>query len=244
MNWHARYIQQANWTRGLRDYLFDKAGMRDAQRVLDVGCGTGAILSELFTPASLHGLDLDPAALAECRVHAPAVSLTRGDALALPYPDGFFDIVYCHFLLLWVNDPLQAALEMKRVTRRGGYIMALAEPDHSARVDEPGELVELGRWQTESLRRQGADPSFGAQVAEVFFRAGIPLVETGPIQGPGPMRSADEWDREWAVIESDLAGILPAGEIQKLKKLDGEARQRGLRVLNVPTYFACGKMEV
>ena len=83
MNWHARYIQQSAWTRDLRAYLFEKAGLTRARRVLEVGCGTGAILSMLKTSAALHGLDLDPAALTQCRIHAPAASLTRGDALHL-----------------------------------------------------------------------------------------------------------------------------------------------------------------
>ncbi|MCK7482052.1 MAG: class I SAM-dependent methyltransferase [Candidatus Moduliflexus flocculans] len=53
MNWHARYSQQAKWTRNLRAYIFDKIKLDDATRVLEVGCGTGAILSEL--PASHLG---------------------------------------------------------------------------------------------------------------------------------------------------------------------------------------------
>ncbi|MEW6402508.1 MAG: class I SAM-dependent methyltransferase [Chloroflexota bacterium] len=240
MDWHARYSQQANWTRDLRSYLFEKAGLVHARRVLEVGCGTGAILAEIHSPASLLGLDLNPAALTQCRVHAPAALLTRGDALALPYSDEIFDIVYCHFLLLWVSEPLQAVSEMKRVTCRGGKIIALAEPDYSARVDQPAELVPLGQWQAESLRRQGANPSFGAHLAETFYQAGIELLETGPIQGPEKMRSPDEWKQEWDVLESDLAGIASGEEIHKLKVLDEKARAQGQRILHVPTYFAWG----
>ncbi|MBI5841724.1 MAG: methyltransferase domain-containing protein [Chloroflexi bacterium] len=241
MNWHNRYLQQAKWTHDLRAYLFDKTRLDRAQRVLEVGCGTGAVLADLNTPASLHGLDLDPAALDECRIHAPAVSLVRGDALELPYPDECFDIVYSHFLLLWVRSPLQAMREMKRVTRRDGNILALAEPDYSARVDKPDILTQVGKWQTESLRRQGADPSFGARLGETFHQAGIKLVETGPIQGPGMMRSAEEWDQEWGVIESDLAGSVAGEEVRRMKLVDEQARQRGERVLHIPTYFAWGK---
>jgi ubiquinone/menaquinone biosynthesis C-methylase UbiE len=237
MNWHTRYLQQAKWTRDLRTYLFEQAGLRTARRVLEVGCGTGAILREMSVPA-LHGLDLEADSLAECKIHAPAASLTQGDAHFLPYPDQSFDIVYCHFLLLWVKDPLQVLCEMARV---GRSVLALAEPDYSQRVDEPSALKPLGEWQTESLRRQRANPSFGAVLAETFYQAGIKLIETGPIQGEAVMRSVEDWENEWAVIEADLAGIVPSVEIQKIKILDEAARRHGERTLHVPTFFAWGK---
>ena len=240
MNWHTRYTQQATWTRDLRAYLFEKAGLANAQGILEVGCGTGAILRELVTSASLHGLDINPLSLKDCRVHAPKAILVEGNALSLPYPNESFNIVYCHFLLLWVRDPLQALREMKRVTRPGGHILAFAEPDYSQRIDRPDELIPLGRWQAEALRRQGADPGFGARLAESFFEAGIKINETGTIQSVEREPSPEEWEMEWAVIESDLAGKVPAADIQKMKRLDQQARARGVRVLHVPTYFAWG----
>jgi ubiquinone/menaquinone biosynthesis C-methylase UbiE len=238
MNWHSRYLQQAAWTHDLRVYLFEQARLANARRVLEVGCGTGAILHDLNTQTSLHGLDLEPAALAECRVNAPAVSLTRGDGFSLPYPDKSFDIAYCHFLLLWVKNPLQVVCEMARVSRT---VLALAEPDYSQRVDEPNELKLLGEWQIEALRRQGANPFFGAQLAETFYQAGITLIETGPIQSQAVMRSAEDWENEWAVIEADLDGWVSSVEIQKMKELDKTARSHNKRTLHVPTFFAWGK---
>src|SRR6185436_7789113 len=100
MDWHRRYLQQARWTRDLRTYLFKKADLNDKSRLLEVGCGTGAILSELPNYTSRHGLDIDTTALAQCSINAPTVFLVQGDALQLPYPNESFDIVYCHFLLL------------------------------------------------------------------------------------------------------------------------------------------------
>jgi ubiquinone/menaquinone biosynthesis C-methylase UbiE len=135
MDWHSRFLQQASWTRDLRQYVFEQAGLNQARSVLEVGCGTGAVLSGLVTPAVQHGLDLDCARLLEAHTHAPRAVLTCGNALALPYPPAVFDITFCHFLLLWVRDPLQALDEMKRVTRPGGAVLALAEPDHDSRVD-------------------------------------------------------------------------------------------------------------
>jgi SAM-dependent methyltransferase len=179
----------------------------------------------------------------EARAHAPASCLTCGDALSLPYPDQSFDITYCHFLLLWVSDPKRALVEMRRVTRPGGHVLALAEPDYSARVDEPAELAVLGRWQAESLQRQGADPSLGGRLAELFYQAGIELVETGAIESRGKdARASAEWELEWAVLENDLAGFVPAEVIRRLKGLDKRAWARGERILHVPTYFAWGRV--
>jgi SAM-dependent methyltransferase len=241
MNWHNRFLQQASWTRDLRTYLFAQAGLSRLSRVLEVGCGTGAILQDLETPAAVHALDLDPARLNEARQHAPRAVLLCADALSLPYASHSFEIAFCHFLLLWVSDPLQALREMKRVTKPGGAVLALAEPDHTARLDEPPSLAPLGRWQSESLRRQGADPSLGRRLGELFRQAGLTLLETGPMRIRGDrLLAPSERELEWAVLEADLAGVVPPGELRKMKQLDEEAWLRGDRRLHVPTYFAHG----
>ena len=252
MNWHARFSQQADWTRELRAYAFDKVGLKRAERILEVGCGTGALLADLPARCAVHGLDLEPDRLTEARVHVPGAALVCGNALSLPYPAGSFDITFCHFLLLWVHDPLQALREMRRVTRPEGFVLALAEPDYGGRVDQPKELRPLGRWQAESLRRQGADPDLGRRLASLFAEAGIKVIETGSLRGsPGsstgrgrgthPLKPG-EWELEWAVLEADLAGFVPAMKLQRMKKKDEEAWQRGERVLYVPTYYAWGRV--
>jgi SAM-dependent methyltransferase len=241
MDWHKRYVQQAGWTKEVRNYLFRRAGLNGAQRALEVGCGSGAILSGLVTGAVVYGLDKDLIRLAEARRYAARANLVCTDALHLPYAGGVFDITFCHFLLLWVGDPLQALREMKRVTRAGGSILALAEPDYSARVDKPDELAVLGRWQAESLRRQGADPAVGSRLPELFDQAGIHAVETGSLQPAGTNPPAPwEMELEWAVLEADLDGLVPPEEIQRIKRLDEAAWQRGERVLHVPTYWMLG----
>jgi SAM-dependent methyltransferase len=245
MDWHKRYVQQAAWTKDLRSYLFGQAGLETADMVLEVGCGTGAILADLNTPAAVHGIDLERTCLIEAHLHAPQAVLACGDAISLPFASGTFDISFCHFLLLWVGDPLQALCEMKRVTHPGGSILALAEPDYNHRVDKPEALAPLGRWQAESLQRQGADPGLGKQLALLFHQAGIPLVETGSFhtEATHPPSPGDQ-DLEWAVLEADLAGRVPAEDILRLKNLDEQAWERGERVLNVPTFWAFGKRGV
>jgi SAM-dependent methyltransferase len=242
MNWHTRYTQQANWTRTLRSYIFEKTGFRNTQRVLEVGCGTGAVLSELPEGPAAYGLDIAHDALIQCGRYAPRAMRVQGDVLSLPFSDNSFEIVYSHFLLLWVTKPLQALQEMKRVTQPRGHVIAFAEPDYLHRLDQPEELVPLGKWQTEALRRQGADPGLGARLAKLFFEAGIHIIETGTIESKDSEPSLEDWKLEWDVIVSDLHGWVPQEEIQRMKDLDRQARGRGTRVLYVPTYFAWGRV--
>jgi ubiquinone/menaquinone biosynthesis C-methylase UbiE len=250
MNWHERYILQAGWTRELRTYLFRQAGLSSANRVLEVGCGTGAILSEysttdgdLSTKAALCGLDKSAASLSECQAHAPRCLLTCGDALHLPYPDGSFDITYCHFLLLWVKDPLEALHEMKRVTRAHGHILALAEPDYTARVDKPQVISKLGKLQTRSLIDQGANVSLGSRLADLFYQAGINIRETGIIKNREINElTYQEWQNEWRVLQTDLAATVSAKELQEINDQDELAWRRGEHEMNIPTYFAWGQV--
>jgi SAM-dependent methyltransferase len=252
MDWHRRFLQQAAWTHDLRSYLFEQAGLSHARRVVEIGCGTGAILSGLPTPATIYGLDVDPVRLVEACRNVPTAVLVCGNALGLPFPSNLFDITFCHFLLLWVRDPLQALLEMKRVTRSGGSVLALAEPDYSSRVDKPDALAPLGHWQAESLRHQGADPGFGSRLAMLFQKAGLQLIETGTLQsspGSSKGRGGSEYsptlaerNLEWAVLEADLAGWIPVKEISQMKLLDEQAWELGTRLLHVPTHFAWGKV--
>jgi ubiquinone/menaquinone biosynthesis C-methylase UbiE len=250
MNWHERYIVQAGWTRELRTYLFRQVGLSSAKRVLEVGCGTGAILSEdlehntdLLPNNTRYGLDISGIALSECQLHVPDALLTCGDALSLPYMDGSFDITYCHYLLLWVKDPAEALHEMMRVTRAHGHIMALAEPDYTARVDKPQVISTLGKLQNESLINQGADVALGSRLADLFYQVGITIRETGMIKNRGiKEQTYQEWQNEWKVMQADLAGTITAKELQEIKNLDELALRRGEHEVNVPTYFAWGQV--
>ena len=245
VDWHARYLQQAVWTSKTREYLCENADFNKAHRILDVGCGTGALLSEspTRTTAEIHGLDICLDNTRMARRNAPAARLTCGDGHYLPYPDGGFDIVFCHFLLLWVKSPVTVLREMKRVTRPGGALLAMAEPDYAGRIDYPPELVPLGRWQAESLLRQGADPDAGRKLKGWFVTAGIDPIESGIIAGRWTgFSSPEEQEMEWSVIESDLAGTIPSAEIQRIKSVDAKAWERGERVLFVPTFYTWGRV--
>ncbi|MHC1591486.1 MAG: class I SAM-dependent methyltransferase, partial [Candidatus Helarchaeales archaeon] len=134
--WVERFKTQAKWTKQTRTYIFNKIKARNGMKILDVGCGTGEIALELVVEFGLqvHGIDIDPAMIVTCKNRFKEKGLTGefkiGNALKIPYPDDFFDITCCNFLLLWLKQPELAVREMTRVTRAKGYVLALAEPDY------------------------------------------------------------------------------------------------------------------
>jgi SAM-dependent methyltransferase len=244
VDWHARFTQQAHWTHDLRQHLYQQIDLRHCMRVLEVGCGTGALLAELpaYTPAHNIGVDLSMAHLAQAQTFSP-VELVQGDGLRLPFSPGIADAALCHFYLLWVSDPLQALREMLRVTRPGGWVAALAEPDYGGRIDHPASLAELGALQGESLRLQGADPCMGRKLTGLFHQAGLVNVQGGLLGGqwndpPG----ADAWEMEWRVLENDLQGMISTERLHELRNIDAAAWAHGERILFVPTFFAVGQV--
>lgn len=203
--WHSRFIHQAAWTADLRRFLFERAGLAQARRVLEVGCGTGALLESLeaSVPAScrVYGLDTAPSFLKYAHSHLAASRLVHGDAYRLPFCTASFDIIFCHFFLLWISNPVSVLEEMAAATRPGGAVLAFAEPDYGGRIDYPKPLETLGKLQTEALQRQGADPFTGRKLALLFHQAGFEQVETGVMGGFwGSRRSQEDNESEWSMI--------------------------------------------
>jgi len=244
--WHDWFLRQAEWTRPTRLWLYRQAGLEKARRVLEVGCGTGVIAGEVarLSTAGVVGLDVDAGMLGAARSYAPQVLLAQGDAQALPFADGVFDLVLCHDLLLWLHDPARAVAEMARVVRAGGFVLACAEPDYGGRIDHPPELALLGRWQAEALRRQGADPQIGRRLGEVFVAAGLRTM-VGVMAGQWELPSAPDaaFSAEWAMRRHDLSPWLPPEELERLEEIDREALAAGRRLLFVPTFYALGRKE-
>ena len=246
-DWHGRFLQQAAWTKPLRDYLFSQIGLAASKRILEVGCGTGAILLEMEARFSgqIFGADIDSSFLQQASYHTSRSPLIQADAHALPFPTHSFDLSICHFLLLWVEDPVSVVREMERLTRPGGYVLALAEPDYGGRIDYPFELEALGKLQQDSLNRQGAQPLLGRQLNDIFLQAGFSNARSGCLGGEWKLADSEvQGDSEWEMIEQDQMALndsLSQEKILSLKNLDQEARKKGTRVLFVPTFYALGK---
>lgn len=248
-DWKHRFSLQAKWTRHTRQYLFQLADISPSQSVLDVGCGTGAISYEISREHQLdiYGLDLNIEFLKIADQEVSHAHFIHGDGHQLPFKKGAFDHTFCHFFLLWVEQPIDIIIEMLRVTVPGGAILFLAEPDYGGRIDYPEELTILGKWQQAALRRQGANPLIGRRLAALLHQAGLNNAEVGVIgaQWNSPP-TEEELTSEWEIIRSDLEFIDLDSNLEvlseKLKQADLEAWLSGARTLFVPTFYALGRV--
>jgi SAM-dependent methyltransferase len=103
------------------------AEVTPGQRLLDVACGTGVVaITAARRGAKVSGLDLTPVLLERARHNASVASVDidfiEGDAEALPYPDGSFDVVLSQFGHIFAPRPAVVAREMLRVLKQGGRI--------------------------------------------------------------------------------------------------------------------------
>jgi SAM-dependent methyltransferase len=108
-------------------HLVNYAGVRNGAKVLDVACGTGVVsVTAARTGAHVSGLDLSPVLLERAAQNASIagakIDFREGDAEALPYPDGAFDIVVSQFGHMFAPRPDVVVGEMLRVLKPGGRI--------------------------------------------------------------------------------------------------------------------------
>ncbi len=243
---HQRYLQQAGWTAAIRRQAFQRFRVDQAARILEVGSGTGAITTELrsSTHGTVIGLDRDRRVNEFARRSDPTAACVTGLGERLPFPDCSLDLVYCHFLLLWVEDPHAILAEMLRVTRPGGGVLCLAEPDYGGRVEYPESLAALGGLQEQSLRVRGADPRLGRRLRKLLHQAGLAQVQAGVLGGEwseaGVEPTPTLCDLEWRTLSDDLKGISSPADLRRLESEFARARQEGSHILFVPTFYGWG----
>ncbi|MBE9474691.1 MAG: methyltransferase domain-containing protein [Chloroflexi bacterium] len=248
-DWHQRFELQSQWTQDTRDHLYSRAGVLKSQRVLDVGCGTGVLTKELSQSSinSTIGLDIKSEYIDIAASFAPTAFLSLGDAHIMPFKSSVFDFCLCHYLLMWVENPLAVLLEMKRVTIPGGAVLVLAEPDYGGRIDYPQKLAVLNEWQTTALQNQGANPFMGRKLKAIFHQAGLNDIEVGVIGAQWKNATPEhELNSEWEIIQSDLEFLINTSEVMKsseeIRKIDLAAWATGERIIYVPTFYAWGKV--
>jgi SAM-dependent methyltransferase len=187
-------------------------------------------------------LDIDSERLAFATQQPDGTTYITGDGHTLPFPNASFDVVVCHYVLLWLSKPTLGVREMARVTRAGGYVIACAEPDYGGRIDHPPELTALGQCQTESLRQQGAEPEIGRRLGELFTTAEL-QTQIGVLGGQWhiPAQVDAGFEAEWIMRTHDLAGVYSSEELHRLQTIDRRALEKGRHLLFVPTFYAIGR---
>jgi SAM-dependent methyltransferase len=186
----------------------DLAGVGAGQRVLDVGCGPGALTAELVDrvgPGAVSAIDPSEPFVAAARERHPQVSLQLASAEQLPFPDNAFDAALAQLVVHFMADPSAGVAEMRRVTRRDGVVAACVW-DHAG---GQGPLSAFWEVATE-LDPEVDDESrlIGARegdLMELFESAGLRDVEETALSVSLEQPSFEDW---W---EPFTFGVGPAG---------------------------------
>ena len=121
----ARYVEHAAYVPRLGQPLVDLLAPQPGERVLDIGCGDGALTAALAqSGATVAGVDASPAMVAAAQ--ARGLDARVADAAALPGGpdfDGAFDAVFTNAALHWVPDHEAVAAGMARMLKPGGRVV-------------------------------------------------------------------------------------------------------------------------
>jgi SAM-dependent methyltransferase len=221
------------YSRLLSPQLASFASVRPGQRVLDVGCGPGALTSELVErlgPTGVAAVDPSESFVAAARERHPGVDVRQASAEDLPYRAATFDAALAQLVVHFMADPVLGIREMARVTRRGGVVAACVWDFGGGR----GPLYpfwEVARELDPNVRDESQLPgAHRGHLVELFEAAGLGGVEEAALpithehpgfeawwepftHGVGPAGSylASRSPDERAAIRDACRAMLPAG---------------------------------
>jgi SAM-dependent methyltransferase len=204
----------------LAPQLADFADVGAGQSALDVGCGPGALTSELVRrlgPGAVTAVDPSEPFVAVVRERCPGVDARCAAAESLPFPTGAFDVTLAQLVVHFMADPMTGLGEMRRVTRDQGVVAACVW-DHAG---DQGPLIPF--WK--AVRHMDPDVRDQSQLAgareghlgELFRAAGLHDVEETSLAVSVEHPSFEEW---W---EPFTLGVGPAGSYTR--SLDADARE-------------------
>ena len=197
------------YARPLAPRFADVAGVAAGQRALDVGCGPGALTTELVTrlgAGAVAAIDPSPPFVAACAARHPGVDVQAGRAEAIPHRDHAFDVALAQLVLHFVGDPAAAARELRRVVRPGGTIAAcvwdFAKGMQMLRLFwDAAMAVDPGAPDEARVLRFGR----AGEIAALFADAGMQTIDETLLDVEA---AYDDFDALWAGF---LAGVGPAG---------------------------------
>ncbi|WP_328751642.1 class I SAM-dependent methyltransferase [Streptomyces sp. NBC_00285] len=220
---HESVLRSHTWRTAANSAAYLLGSLKPHMKILDIGCGPGTItadLAALVPDGHVTAVDRAPGILEQARATAAERGLTNvdfavADVHALDFPDDTFCVVHAHQVLQHVGDPVQALREMKRVTKRGGYI-AVRESDYAAMTWYPAS-EGLDDWldlYQRVARANGGEPDAGRRLKSWALRAG--LTDITASSGTWTYSTAAErewWSGLWAdrTLESAYAGRATEG---------------------------------
>ena len=184
------------------------ADVAGGQRVLDVGCGPGALATELVKRlGALAVVAVDPSSsfVEATRERLPGVDVRQASAEELPFADRSFDAALAQLVVHFMADPVAGLAEMARVTRVGGTVAATVW-DHAGGNGPLGMFWDAARTIDPGLVDESGLP--GAReghLPELFAAAGLREIEASTLSVSIEHPTFDEW---W---EPFTLGVGPAG---------------------------------
>lgn len=104
-----------------RDNILRWLGDLRGVHILDAGCGVGAFSEPLVAANTVHGVDFSAKSLEYAA--ARGLNTRVGNLAALPFEDGYFDLVLCIGVIQLIDDHLTVLRELARVTKPGGTLL-------------------------------------------------------------------------------------------------------------------------
>ena len=212
-----RYM--GRYSRLLSGQLADLASIRRGQRVLDVGCGTGALTGELVArlgPSAVAAVDPSEPFVAATRARHPGVDVRQAPAERLPFPDDAFDAALAQLVVHLMKDSVAGITEMARVTRRDGVVAACVW-DHAGSQGPLRLFWDAARALDPDVDDESDLPGTrDGQLAELFEAAGLREIEATALTVSLEHPTFDAW---W---EPFTRGVGPAGDY--LASLDEDRR--------------------
>ena len=196
------------YSRLLSGQLADLASVQPGQRVLDVGCGTGALTGELVArlgSARVAAVDPSEPFVAATRTRHPGVDVRLAPAERLPFPDDTFDAALAQLVVHFMLDPVAGVAEMGRVTRRDG-VVAVCVWDHGGSQGPLRLFWDTARELDPDVDDESRRPGTRAgHLAELFGAAGLRDVEEATLSVRLEHATFEAW---W---EPFTRGVGPAG---------------------------------